>query len=386
MGSKLRSFDVSPEFDSFTKVVIKVSDDLWYEAGTGTGRTLTLENPWGTQAIADDMLASLRGFQYQPYSANDAAVDPAAELGDGITVQGIYSGIYSRRTKFGRLHLSNVSAPKEEEIDHEFPYVPKQQRKVERKMGQMSATLLVHAQQILAEVEQRTSDVNSLRASLDIHAEKIAAKVEKSGGDHGSFGWELEFDNWAVYANGQKVFRVARNGAVVDGEILARSGRIGGFDILSDRLSYNNMDWGGTNTTGIYIGPRGIQCGKNCKIDSNGNIFATSGTFSGNVYAGNIQYGGSYGTFNGSGLTSGSVYGGSGGKIGSGSISTFNTSGGINTSLGNGDYSKDCLTGNNEATYIRASQLSISKKIIALSSITYLDGNGNVATANVLKW
>lgn len=361
LGSRLRAFETSPEFDSFTKVVIKVTDDLFYEAGTDSGRTLTIENPFGTQQMADDLVAQLKGWQYQPYTASDAAVDPAAELGDGITVMGVYSGIYSRRTRFGKRHLSEVAAPKEEEIDHEYPYVPKQQRKVERRMGQMSAT-------------------------LDIHATEISARVTKTGGDASSFGWTLDEKSWSLFSNGSTVLKATREGLDVTGKITATSGKIGGFEILSNRLSYNGLDWGGTNTNGVYLGPSGIQMGRKFRVDSAGNLYAASGTFEGNIYAGNIQYGGNAGYFNGGGLSAGSVYGGSGGKISGGSISTFNTSGGINTSLGNGDYSKDCLTGNNEASYIRAAVLSLNRQIVSLSSISYLDSNGKTATARVLKW
>lgn len=152
VGSRVRSFETSPEFDSFTKVVINVSDDVSYEAGTDSGRTLTLECPWGTQKMADDLVKNLAGFHYQPYTGSGASLDPAAEMGDAVTVRGTYGGIYRRRTRFGPLHLSDISAPTEEEIDHEFPYVPKQERKVERKMGQMSSQLIINAQQIMAEV------------------------------------------------------------------------------------------------------------------------------------------------------------------------------------------------------------------------------------------
>ena len=47
------SFDKAEQFDGFSKVVIIVSDEIEYSAGTDTGRTLTLNCPWGTQEIAN---------------------------------------------------------------------------------------------------------------------------------------------------------------------------------------------------------------------------------------------------------------------------------------------------------------------------------------------
>ena len=57
------SFDKAEQFDDFSKVVIIVSDEIEYSAGAETGRTLTLNCPWGTQEIANNILQSIKGFQ-----------------------------------------------------------------------------------------------------------------------------------------------------------------------------------------------------------------------------------------------------------------------------------------------------------------------------------
>ena len=119
-------------------------------------------------------------------------------------------------------------------------------------------------------------------------------------------------------------------------------------------ISYNSQTWGGTNTTGIYIGPNGIQLGKSFKVDSMGNLTAYSGTFEGMVSAQNIKYGGDSGYFSGAGISAGSISGGSGGKIASSTLSTFNMSGGINTSLGYADFANGVFGGWNTAGYVSA--------------------------------
>ena len=97
----MRSFRSSPEFDGFSRVVIIVSDEIEYAAGTDSGRTLRLTCPWGTPEMAQNILESIRGFQYQPYTAEGAMLDPAAELGDGVTANNVYGGIYTKKIKFG---------------------------------------------------------------------------------------------------------------------------------------------------------------------------------------------------------------------------------------------------------------------------------------------
>ena len=99
-----------------------------------------------------------------------------------------------------------------------------------------------------------------------------------------------------------------------------------------------------TEHRGIYLGTDGIVLGKGAfKVDSNGNLTAKSGTFTGTVHAGKIDYGGDAGYFSGQGLSSGSVSGGYGGQIGGSTITTANTNGGINTSLGYADYANSAF-------------------------------------------
>lgn len=363
VGRQMTRFDSAPEFDGYTKVVITASEDVEYSAGVDTGRTLTLECPWGTQAMADNILESIRGFKYQPYTATDAILDPAAELGDGITANNVYGGIYTMSTRFGPQCRATVSAPSEEELDHEYPYVPKQERKVSRSLYNLSSELRVQAGLISAEVSERKSDVESINGKLTVQAGEISAKVNRTGGDASSFGWVLDDSSWTIKANSRDILKATKNGLEVYGKITATSGKIGGFDIQSDYLSYNNQTWGGTNTTGIYVGPSGIQLGKNFKVDASGNLTAASGTFSGYVRAGSIQYGGSNGTLSGAALKAGSVYGGSGGKIAGNSLSTFNLTGGINTSLGYADYSHGVFSGWNTAYAMMVQELIVTQAL-----------------------
>lgn len=361
IGKKVRKFDSAPQFDGYSRVVITVTEELEYSAGDDTGRALTLECPWGTQAMADNILASIKGFKYQPYAATDALLDPATELGDGVNVNGTYGGIYTQETKFGPLCTASVSAPSEEEIDHEYPYTPKSDRKITRKLYDLSS-------------------------ELKVRAGEISAKVSKTGGDSSTFGWELDAKSWTLKSNGSNVLYASKDGVEISGKITATSGKIGGFNIESDHLSYNGMTWGGTEASGIYIGPNGIQLGANFKVDSSGNLTAASGTFSGFVKAGNIQYGDENGTFSGAGLTSHSI---SGTRLQYNTVSTSYTSGGINTSLGYADYSHLALNGLTEVAILQARKviagfLTYKTYDVEATLISYKDSTDSIKTIRVL--
>lgn len=354
------SFDKAEQFDGFSKVIIIVSDEIEYSAGTETGRTLTLNCPWGTQEIANNILESIRGFQYQPMTADGALIDPSVEIGDGVSANGVYSGIYSISTKFNSNLPMDVSAPADEELYEEHTYIPKTEREVTRKFLDFQSQFKIQAGKISAEVEERKSDTKSIRATLEVQADQITAKVNKNDGSSSTFGWALETASWRIFSGSNTVLKADKNGLEVKGVIRATSGEIGGFKITSNSLTYNNQTWNGTNSTGIYIGPSGIQLGKNFKVDSAGNLTAASGTFTGSVNAGNIRYGGEYGTLSGKSLTVKSVSGGSGGAISYASLTTANMIDGIKSSLSYADFAHGVFNGWNKAGNIWTGQLKVT--------------------------
>ena len=384
--SSLEKQDV---FSGYTKVVISVSDDVEYSAGTDTGRTMTIVCPWGTQAMAEKLLSRVRGFQYQPFAASGAHLDPSVELGDGVTVGKVYSGVFTKDVYHGPLYTADVSAPGVEKINYQYEYKSPQERKAERQNKEIRASLSIQADRITQEVAERQAQAEEFRATFEVQSQQISAKLSQTGGSSQSFAWELLADHSSYISNGAEVFRVDRNGAQVNGVIRATSGKIGGFDIQSNYLSYNGQTWGGTNTTGGYIGILGIQLGKNFKVDMQGNLKATSGTFTGNVYAGNIQYGDSAGYLSGSGLESHSVYGS---QIGYNTISTAYTSDGINDSLGYADYANGVFGGWNTANYTKVHNLFVDKEmtlrdsIIGKKTLIVATPNGKTETIRYLSW
>ena len=327
----IKSFELSPEFDGFSKVIINVTDELSYEAGTTTGRTLTLSCPWGTQVMANNILDSLRGYQYQPYEAAGALLDPAAELGDGVTVNGAYSGLYEINTTYGQLCAADISAPTDEEIDHEFPFETVADRQIIRKFAET-------------------------RSEFTVQASEIAAKVEKTGGDAASFGWTLTEDGFILASNGREVFRADDGGITVTGRINATSGFIGngenGFEITANAIRNGVLSAGDTAHYGVYIGTDGITLGKGAfRVDSAGNLYAESGTFKGNVYANGIQVGSSAGYI-------------SGGQIGGGAVGSYNCDGYMTGGASNGYYSYDCLNDNQVAGLVSCYAIRIMGDII----------------------
>lgn len=393
---RVRSLDIAPELTGYSGVVIYAGQDddgnnIEYLAGDQTGTVLEITNEWGSQAQADAIYNKICGYKYQPYKAGGTRIDPSAEIGDAVTVSDVYGGVFSRATTYGRHIISNLEAPSKEEVEHEFQIQSPSNRQYERFTRTVRASLSITAAKIAAEVEDRITENNILRATLSQQADMIEAKVSKEGGDPASFSWKLLSTMFSVSGKNEEKFRVDEDGAFVNGIIRATGGKIGGFDIQANYLSYNGQTWGGTNSTGIYAGPSGIQCGPaetGVRITSTGNLYAENGYFRGSVNAGNIQYGGNAGYLSGSGLASHSVYGS---QIGYNTISTSYTSGGINTSLGYADFANGVFNGWNRARQIACDQLSSSEilldgKKLGMSTINYVDYNGKSRSINVVTW
>lgn len=78
---------------SYSRVVVvyDVDDGLYYEAGTGDdSQTLFIDNPFGTQQMADAILAEINGFSYTPISM-PARGYPQLEQGDIINFETVES-------------------------------------------------------------------------------------------------------------------------------------------------------------------------------------------------------------------------------------------------------------------------------------------------------
>ena len=250
LGRRVTEINVSPQFDNYSKVIIHVSDETIYESGNDTGRTLEIDNPFGTQAMADNILQSLTGYQYQPSDVTGALLDPAAEMGDAVNARGTYFGIYARERTFGRLMKADVSAPHDEEINHEYQFESPERREFKR-------------------------SIDDVKASLIIANDRIDASVSQTGGDNSSFGWSLTSTGHKWYANGNEVMAVTASGLKVTGEVQATTGKIGGFNITASSLWNNLSSFGGSQSSGVYIGTNGIQLGQRFKVDTSGNVTAT---------------------------------------------------------------------------------------------------------------
>lgn len=303
IGKNLENLETSEAFDAYARIDVVLGEDeegnvitVSYPANVAddSGRILTVDMPMCTdtalarqaaQRIYNSLMTKdPTAFQYQPMVADGSLADPSMEFGDSIDVNGVHGGFFTRTVDFGRLMKTNLSAPSDEEIDHEYPYEDAQQRQITRANKEFKSGLYVTNQAITAEVQNRQTAVNgaitTMRSELTATASSINAnvsRVDESKLNHTrtntSFGWKLTADGFYLNASGNRnVFTCTKDGiiiqgnATVTGKIQATSGYIGssnnGFTITGSAI-YNGKTALSNTADGVYIGRDGIALGAN---------------------------------------------------------------------------------------------------------------------------
>ena len=225
VGNATTGFTYSEPKPSITGVRVYISEDECVLVGTEENAidvdVLIATSTQQAQIYGQSILSTLQNWHYQPFTANNALVDPASSLGDGITVRGVYSTIFKRSTQFNALAVQTVTAPAEEETDHEFKFVSSEKRKQDRKYKQIEdtfeAALTVQATEIRAEVSQVQTNLDGVQASLEsqlsVQAGEISAKVSKnSPSGQTSFSWAMDDTSHTWYANNVQVMKVSSSG------------------------------------------------------------------------------------------------------------------------------------------------------------------------------
>ena len=166
IGQNAAGITAAPQFAPISKVVLLVDDERSYVAGNNTGREMELTCPYGSQAMANDLLTRLQGYAYRPMTAQDALLDPAAELGDGVTVGGVYTILAEMDTLFDMHCAADIAAPGEDEVDSEYKYQSPEKR-LERQLATTRSLITKTAEEIGLKVEGLEGRYTALSVTLD---------------------------------------------------------------------------------------------------------------------------------------------------------------------------------------------------------------------------
>ena len=168
LGRRLEEFSPGIASKPITKVeLLDENGDVVGVSGSDTGRTLTALQPDGTNAMADAILAKVSGYKHIGYDGSKALLDPAVELGDAVTVDGLYVPLIALDMTFDPMLAPNISAPDADEIDDEFPYKSPTQRQIERNMAKTRSLITKTSEEIMLKVDGIDGKYTELKTTVD---------------------------------------------------------------------------------------------------------------------------------------------------------------------------------------------------------------------------
>lgn len=180
LGPNVASLETGEVSERISRVNLSVDSDNYFTAGDDSGKTLELECPWASQAMADSILAKVKNYDYQPLEADNALLDPAAEIGDAVTVGGYRSVLAQINTTLNNACAATISAPGSDEVDDEYPYKSHERREMERELARTRSLISKSSEEILLQVEGIAKDLEGQVSSISVKLDSITLDVSNS--------------------------------------------------------------------------------------------------------------------------------------------------------------------------------------------------------------
>lgn len=165
VGGDITSFADNGKYKPISRVTLIVDDENSLTAGDDTGMEVIASCPHATQPMVNALLQTMKGYRYQAYEAGAANIDPAAELGDGVMVGGIYSPL-SKLSDDGRGY-AGISSPGEAEMEDEYPADGYITQEFNRKIAETRSTITKTSEAIMLKVEGIDGKYTEVKTTLD---------------------------------------------------------------------------------------------------------------------------------------------------------------------------------------------------------------------------
>lgn len=262
-----------------SRVTLLLDDENVLTAGDDTGLEITADCPHATQAMVNSILAELKGSRYKMYSSTDAKFDPAAELGDGITVGDIYSCI--SRIDDGGMGFPSPSAPGKEELEDEYPAGGPMTQFFNRKIGEVRSSITKTAEEIRLQVDDLAGRISSISTRIDsitlsvVNGSTSSTIKLLAGG--------IEISSQDISMSGVVTYTGLLDGTTVINGGCIQTGTIDSISITSSEIT-------GSSVTGASITGGEITGTTITGTEIDGNTI-TGGTISGSTIEGVIMNG-----------------------------------------------------------------------------------------------
>ena len=185
----MAQLDTSPALAPVSKVILAVDSENAYIAGDDTGRTIEVTCPYGTQEMANNILSALSSYTYTPAMAQDAILDPAAEIGDGLTMGGVYTVLAQSTLTFDGLMTSDAGAPGQAEQESEYKYQSPVIADINWQLAETRSLISKTSEEILLKVE---NELEGLSSSFSVQLQQIQSQVTGLNGQVSSITQKVD--------------------------------------------------------------------------------------------------------------------------------------------------------------------------------------------------
>ena len=249
LGTRMAQLDTSPSLAPVSKVILAVDSENAYIAGDDTGRTIEVTCPYGTQEMANNILAALSSYTYTPAMAQDAILDPAAEIGDGLTMGGVYTVLAQSTLTFDGLMTSDAGAPGQAEQESEYKYQSPVIADINWQLAETRSLISKTSEEILLKVE---NELEGLSSSFSVQLQQIQSQVTGLNGQVSSITQKVDNITLSV-SNGSTSSSISLS--------------VGGVTVSSQTIQMNGL----VTFTGLANGTTTIDgaCIQTGTIDAN---------------------------------------------------------------------------------------------------------------------
>lgn len=213
VGGDITSFSDNGRYKPISRVTLLVDDENSLTAGDDTGMEIVASCPHATQSMVTALLQTMKGYQYQAYEAGAANIDPSAELGDGVTVGGIYSPL-SKISDDGRGY-AGISSPGEAEMEDEYPSGGYITQEFNRKISETRSMIAKTSEEIMLKVEGIDGKYTEVKTTLD------GLTVTDQSGTTRIKGSSIETES--IVANSISADKLNLTGAITFGDLDANA-------------------------------------------------------------------------------------------------------------------------------------------------------------------
>lgn len=189
VGQKALSLTEYEKTAPISGVILWVDDENCYEAGDETGTVIEQDCPYASQEMANNLLTTLQGYSYQGLEANGARVSPIAELGDGITVGGLYTQLAYQNIRFSTGEVMDVAAPGSDETLHEYKTEGETTKQFTHQIAETRSLISKTSEEILLQVE---NELQGLSSSFSVQLQQIQSQVTGLNGQVSSITQKVD--------------------------------------------------------------------------------------------------------------------------------------------------------------------------------------------------